>query len=422
MKFLVVFLFFLFSELTLANCVTTLDVTGPISMGTHDSIQRALVQANKDQCGSLLLKINTPGGSLLSSRKIVEEILNSSIPVLCMITPQGGHAGSAGAIIMQACHVSGALSATNIGAATPISGDGKSIAEDMRNKIVNDTVSWMEGVTKLRSRNLEFSRDMITKGTSLTSEEAVKLGAIDFLVNSESEFLEKAAGKEVLLGKDLTKHQVTSGELKVFEKDLRAIILDFIADPEFAYLIFMGSLALLYAEITNPGLMVPGVLGALGLMLSLVAFHKLNVEWGGLALILLGIGLMVAEIFITSFGVLGIGGLVAIFVGSVLLFDVASTGFTLSLGVIAPVVILLASIFFGLGFLMLKTLKLKSTDRDDDLKQQPNRVISVAEDGLSGKIEVLGEIWNFTSAEVVEISDVVEILERDSFVLKIRKK
>lgn len=421
MKYLIFFLTIFFSTFSHADCLTTLDISGPISMGTHDYIQRGLKSAKDQNCSAIYLKVNTPGGSLQSSRMIVEEILNSQIPFLCLITPQGAHAGSAGAIILQACHVTGALAATNIGAATPVSGAGDKMDDALKNKIVNDTVSWMEGVTKIRKRNLDFSKRMITEGISLSSEEAVKQKVVDILALSEIDFLQKAHMREVLVGQELQKHFVNVGTVEQYDRDLRAKILDFIADPEFAYLIFMGSLALLYAEITHPGLLLPGIVGGVGLVLSLVAFHKLNVEWGGLGLILLGVGLLVAELFVASFGVLGIGGLVALFVGSVLLFDVATTGYSLPYTLIGSVVGVVAIIFGGLGFLAVRTLGMKSKGHDDDLKELPNRIISLESDGLSGKIEIAGEVWSFICDEPLTLQDSVLVLNRESLILKVKK-
>jgi membrane-bound serine protease (ClpP class) len=279
----------------------------------------------------------------------------------------------------------------------------------------------MEGVTKIRKRNLDFSKRMITEGISLSSEEAVKQGVVDILAISEMDFLQKSHMREVLVGPELQKHFVNVGTVQEYDRDLRAKILDFIADPEFAYLIFMGSLALLYAEITHPGLLLPGIVGGVGLVLSLVAFHKLNVEWGGLGLILLGIGLLVAELFVASFGVLGIGGLVALFVGSVLLFDVAVTGYTLPYTLIASVVGVIAIIFGGLGLIAVRTLGMKTKGHDDDLKELPNRIVFLEANGMSGKLEVGGEVWSFVSEEPLLLEDKVIVLDRELLILKVKK-
>jgi len=204
MKILISILSFLFVLLCMnfnvhakETCTLEIKIEGVIGPGTTDYIDRAINKAKKLECSSFLALINTPGGSLESTRIIVEKILNSDIPFLCLVAPQGGHAGSAGAIILQACHVNGALKATNLGAATPVAGSGQEIPKDLRNKLVNDTVSWLEGVTKLRGRNLEFSKKIVDEAKAVSSEEAYKLKAIDILSDDIKGFLEKDNGRKV---------------------------------------------------------------------------------------------------------------------------------------------------------------------------------------------------------------------------------
>ena len=324
-----------------SSCTLELEITGTIGVATLDVYQRAKKRVLKKGCSSLLLLVNTPGGALQTTRMIIEEILNSPFPVLCLVYPSGGHAGSAGAIILQACHVSGAVRATNIGAATPILSTGKDTPKDLRKKIFNDTQSWIEGITKLRKRNEKFSKEIVTEAKAVSASEAFKIGAIDFLVTEKGEFLKNAHGKEVIL-QDNQKEKVITGDLQVFPLDLRYQLISLLTDPQTAYLIFMGSLGLIYFEITHPGVIVPGVLGGMGLIFSLVSFHKLNVQWGGLALILLGLILMLAEAFVPSFGFLGLGGLMSFVLGSVFLFDPQSGYF-----VPLPFLIVVSTLFWS---------------------------------------------------------------------------
>lgn len=404
-----------------AECTTAITINEAISASTSDYLERAENRAVENKCSSLYLRINTPGGSLQSTRLIVERILASPVPYLCLITPRGGHAGSAGAIILQACHVNGGMTATNIGAATPILGTGEKTPEDLRKKLINDTVSWMEGVTKLRGRSLKFSKEIITEAKSLSSEAAHAEGALDILATSELEFLERAKGRSVVIGEKKTASVVEVYDLQEFVPDLRHKVLSFVADPEFAYLLFMGSLALLYFEITHPGLIVPGVIGGIGLVLSMVAFHKLDVTWGGLALILLGIGFLIAEMFIPSFGALGIGGLVAVFVGSVFLFDAQTTGYSLPISLIVSVVGILGIFFLGLGYLALKTIRLRTQDADAELQSKNGTVMTIEGNGHSGQVEIIGEIWKFVSEDSLQIGDRIHVTARQGLTLNVKK-
>lgn len=403
------------------ECTVAVTISEPISASTLDYLERAERRAEEGKCSSLYVRMNTPGGNLQSTRMIVERILASPIPYLCLIAPRGGHAGSAGAIILQACHVNGGMTATNIGAATPILGTGEKTPEDLRKKLINDTVSWMEGVTRLRGRSLEFSKEIITEAKSLSSEEARKAGALDIVAGTEQEFLDKAAGRAVVVGEKKEPHQVVIHPLREFQPDLRYKVLSFVTDPEFAYLLFMGSLALLYVEITNPGLVAPGVIGGIGLVLSMVAFHKLDVAWGGLALILLGIAFLVAEMFIPSFGALGIGGLIAVFVGSVFLFDAEATGYTLPLSLIASVVAVLGIFFLALGYLALKTIRHRSRDSDADLQSSEGVVMTIQGNGHAGQVEIMGEIWKFVSEDPLLKGDRVHVTGRQGLTLNVKK-
>lgn len=422
MKFLMLlFMVFFAGAAAKADCTTAITINEPISASTSDYLERAERRAVESKCSSLYLRINTLGGSLQSTRLIVERILASPIPYLCLIAPRGGHAGSAGAIILQACHVNGGLTATNIGAATPILGSGGETPEDLRKKLVNDTVSWMEGVTKLRGRSLKFSKEIITEAKSLSSEVAHQEGALDILAASELDFLEKAQGRKVIVGEKKETSVVAVHDLQEFVPDIRYRVLSFVADPEFAYLLFMGSLALLYVEITNPGLIAPGVIGGIGLVLSMVAFHKLDVTWGGLALILLGIAFLVAEMFIPSFGALGIGGLIAVFVGSVFLFDAQTTGYSLPLSLIISVVGVLGILFLGIGYLALKTIRMKTRDSDAQMQSSEGIVMTVEGNGHRGQVEIIGEIWNFVSEDPLQEKDRVHVTERQGLTLNVKK-
>lgn len=408
------------SSATPSSCTLTVTIQEAITASTLDYFERVQQKAMAENCSSIFVRMNTPGGSLQSTRLIVEKILASPVPYLCLISPSGGHAGSAGAIILQACHVNGGLPATNIGAATPILGGGGEMPEDLRKKLINDTVSWMEGVTTIRKRSVEFSRDIVTEAKALTSEQAHKLKALDILAANEKDFLEQAQGRLVQLGEKPDQAVVVS-DVREFAPDLRYKILNFVADPEFAYLLFMGSLALLYFEITHPGLIVPGVIGGIGLVLSLVAFHKLDVAWGGMALILLGLAFLVLEIFVTSFGALGIGGLIALFVGSVLLFDAQTTGYTLPLSLIFAVVGTIAVFFFGLGYLALKTIRQRTRDTDSDLQSSEGVVTLIEDAGHSGQIQIFGEIWKFVSEDSLQVGDRVNVTARQGLTVNVKK-
>jgi membrane-bound serine protease (ClpP class) len=403
-----------------SKCTVELKIEGVIGPGILDYMETGLERAEARSCGSILMLVNTPGGNLQTTRMIVEKILNAPVPFLCLVAPSGGHAGSAGAIILQACHVSGALKATNIGAATPIMGTGQKLEEDLRNKIVNDTVSWVEGLAKRRNRSLKFAKDIITEAKAVEAEEALKLKAIDFVGDTVEEFLAFAKRQEVEMteGKSAP---VEVGEIDRIETGLRHKILDIIADPQFAYLLFMGSLALLYFELTHPGTIVPGVVGALGLVLSMISFHKLNIWWGGLVLMLLGMVFMIAEAFVPSFGALGIGGVVAFILGSVFLFDAETSGYTLPLSTILPTAIGVGLFMLGIAYLAFNAIKRDKSIGEAEIVGVVGEVVTLRDgDSRKGQVELLGEIWKFECESELRLGQRAKVESLDGLTVKVK--
>lgn len=419
--FCLIFLFWILTPLSLrANCTVEMKMDDVIGPATFDSLQRAKEKSLKDHCSSLLVLINTPGGSLQSTRKIVEEILSSPVPILCLVSPSGGHAGSAGAIILQACHVSGAMVATNIGAATPISGLGQEMPKDLRNKLINDTKSWLDGLTHLRGRSQKFGRDIIETAKAVSAEEAFRLKAIDFVAEKKTDFLEFAQGRRVKLTESQTT-EVQVGDLYEFQPGLREKILSLTTDPQTAYLMFMGSLGLLYFEITHPGMVAPGVIGGIGLILSLVSLHKLDVMWGGLLLILLAISLMIAEAFVPSFGVLGVGGIVSFVLGSVFLFDTENTGVMLPYSLLIGTSLILGLITFGIAYLAFSTRNIKKRNDMTSLVGKTIVVTKVnARNGKKGQGRVDGEIWQIRSTEDLILDQELIVSSVNGFTLNVK--
>lgn len=403
-------------------CTAEVQITDVIGPATVDLLKRTHKFAEREQCRSILLLVNTPGGSLESTRIIVEWILNSQIPYLCLVSPSGGHAGSAGAIILQACHVNGALHGTNLGAATPVTMGGE-IPKDLRQKIMNDTRSWLESLTRLRGRSDKFGQDIIVEAKAVTAEDALKLKAIDWAGSSKMQFVKFADGREVKMPESKLE-KVRAGETRTFEHDTRHKVLTLFTDPQLAFMLLMGSLALLYFEITHPGTMIAGVVGGLGLVIALIALHKLDVEWGGLALIFLGVGLLIAELFVPSFGILGVGGLTAFVLGSLFLFDPVKTGgYRLPLSLIMPVVIFFGLVFAGVSYLLLKTGKVTKKGGFEDLMGLSARVMSLDEgDPTHGMLELRGEIWKFRSRSALNVNDQVRVDGYEGLVLKVDKE
>lgn len=404
------------------SCTLEMTLEGTVGPGLYDYIERGFDQAREQECRSILLHINTPGGSLETTRLIVSKILSSPVPVLCLVGPPGGHAGSAGAIILMSCHVAGAEPSTNIGAATPVAGQGAQLPDDLRKKIMEDTKSWVRGLAARRGRNLEFAEKIVTEARALEASEAAKIKAIDVVAFDTARFLDFAEGKVVRMAGDETQ-AVRIGVRTPFAPDLRHDFLQLVMDPELAYLIFMASLALLYFEITHPGTMVPGVVGGLGLIVSLMSFHKLEVFWGAALLIALGIGLLIAEAFVASFGILGIGGVVALAAGSFLLYDPTVVPGGLPTALILTVTGTLGALMMGLAFLALRTRRLGKAKSEAALFQKSAEVVSLDPPSRRrGMVRVDGELWRFVSRNDVKVGEYVFVEAQEGLTLHIRAK
>ena len=303
-------------------------------------------------------------------------------------------------------------------------GSGDNISEDLRKKVINDTTSWMDSLTELRKRSKKFGREIITDAKALNAKEAFKQKAIDFVGQTKEEFLNFARDRKVIVVDGKTQ-KVEVGNLMPLHLGFRYHVISLITAPEFIYILFTGSLFLLYFEITHPGLGAPGLLGILGLIISFVGMHKLAFSWAGLILILLSVGLFLAEVFITGFGIFGFTGIVSFILGSVLLFDPAQTG-----GVDIPLSLILSisTLFFilmsGVTYLAWSSIRIrrKHSINDDflDKDNPPGQVVSVNGDGTSGTLLINGETWKFESEEPVKKSDKVKVLCYKGLVLTIQ--
>ena len=406
-------------------CSARLSVKAAITPVTLEALKNSLAFAKKESCSSLLVEIDTPGGSLPATRLIVQEILNSPLPVFCLVSPAGAQATSAGAIILQACHVSGAIKGTNLGASTPVMmGKDMEKESDMRKKAINDTVSFVESLTNWRKRNKIFGKEIVTKAKSVTAEEAFKLKAIDWTGDSVKSFLAFADGREVKMAEGKTL-KAQAGPLKTFPLGFRYYLLAFFADPQILYLLFLGSVMLIYFELTHPGVMAPGVVGAVGLLISLMGLNALSVAWGAVALIFLGLALFTAEMFLPSFGVLGVGGLVSFLLGSVYLFDpVEMGGYQLPLGLIFSSVAVIGLLIAGAALLAMKTIRMKRDitgmgtviGKEGEVAQISNK------EGTRGWLSIHGENWRFRSDSPLKLGDEVVTVRQKRMTLYVKKQ
>ncbi len=391
---------------------------GTISPASVDTLESAMLLAKERNALALVIELDTPGGLLESTRRMTRTILNSPIPVIVWVGPGGARAASAGSFITVAAHIAAMAHATNIGAAHPVSGAGLPTSPDSQDgkiameKALKDALAMMESIATTRGRNVEMARSFVLASESITAEEAVNNKVVDLLADSLDELMSRVENRPVKLESGETINLTLKGARIIrHKKNARQTILEIVSDPNIFYLLFLAGVIGLGFELTHPGVIFPGVAGAICLLLALVAMSVLPVNYGGLGLLLTGIVMMVAEIFVPSFGALGIGGIIAFVLGSLLLFDPA-TGIAVSLWAILPGAIAISLALAFLALVTLKTLRSRVTSGQQGMPGARAEVIRDFTENV-GQVRVSGEIWTaeLPSGETARAGDEVKIIK-----------
>jgi membrane-bound serine protease (ClpP class) len=401
-------------------------VDGTINPAVAEYVHEAIGRAAAQGAAALVIQLDTPGGLLQSARAVVKDILAAPLPVVVYVAPSGAGAASAGVFITMAAHVAAMAPGTSIGAAHPVGGQGQDIPGAMGEKVESFTASFSEAIARQRGRNVEWAVKAVRKSESLAADEAAKKNVVDLVARDLDELVTRTKGRSVEVGGvartlDLTPTLGPDGHVRVVDYEMRLAqrLLDVLADPNIAYILMMAGLLGLYVEFTNPGVVLPGVAGAISLVLGLTAMHVLSVNYGGLALIGLGAALLVAEAFMPTFGVLGVGGLVAFVLGSLFLFDAEGSGVAVARSLIAG-----AAAAFALVGLLVGTLVVRSQRRQASGGREGMRgAVGVARERLDpqGMVLVRGEYWTATSDTPIERDEPVEVVAVDGLRLRVRR-
>lgn len=417
LKWLYIILLVIFPFLLPAQKIITLEINGSINPVTAGYVERGIKKATKENAECLLIKLNTPGGLLKSTRVIVSLILESPVPVVVYVSPGGAHAGSAGVFITMAGHVAAMAPGTNIGAAHPVS-QGQQMDPVMNEKVTNDATAFIRTIAQSRNRDTVWAEKAVRYSLSITAKEALEMNVIDLLATDMQDLLEQLNGKTVNMKTGSKTLQTKTATPEAEEMSWIERLLDILADPNIAYILLMLGFYGILFEIFSPGAIFPGVIGGICIILAFYSMHTLPINYAGLALIILGIILFILELKIASSGILGIGGTIALLLGSFMLIRNESPleVVRISKAVIIPAVLTTAALFFLMVTLGLKAQRKKNVTGMDTLVGS----IAVATDNFenTGMVMLQGELWQVeTAGNKIEKGQKLKITGRRKYVL-----
>jgi membrane-bound serine protease (ClpP class) len=398
--------------------VALVSLSGPINPVTADFLQRNLEAAARREDRLFLVELDTPGGLDSAMREAVKAIFSSVVPVAVFVTPAGARAASAGAVIALSADICAMSPGTNIGAAHPVS-IGEKPDKVMEEKIINDAEAYIEGIARKRGRNAEAAGKMARTSLSLSAETALKDSVIDLIAADRRDLLSKLDGRRLVRDGGETVLRLAGAQVTRYQMGTRDSILNAISNPDLAYLLMLLGFLGIFFELAHPGVILPGVIGAISLLLAFFAFQTLPVNYTGVLLILLAIILFIAEIKIVSHGILAIGAVIALVLGSLLLFPSSEPGLRLSLSVIL-VTVVMTTLFFGVV-----VAKGVEAYRQKPITGQEGMLglIGIADTDIKpeGKVLVRGEYWNATSSEPILKGDKVEVIAVEGLRVRVKK-
>ena len=408
-----------FSSQAYGQSIHYLHVDGIVNPVMAEFIIKSIENAAKEKAETIVIQLDTPGGLDLSMRDIVKAILSSDVPIVVYVAPSGSRAASAGVFITYAAHIAAMAPGTNIGSAHPVAMGGEKMDETMMKKVENDAVAYIKGIATKRKRNADWAEKAVRKSVNITAEEALKLNVIDLIAQDKKALLEAIDGRkvEIISGERVLK--AAKADVKDIEMGLRHRILNAITNPNVAYILMMIGLLGLYFELSNPGLILPGVVGAICLVLAFYAFQTLSVNYAGLLLIGLAVLFFIAEIKVISYGLLTVAGIVALTIGSLMLFESPLPFMRLSIWVVLPIVLTITTLFLGTMYYALRIRHKKPVSGAEGLIDE----IGIANTDIEkeGKVFIDGEYWDVWSDEPIKTGEKVKVMQVEGMRLKVAK-
>jgi membrane-bound serine protease (ClpP class) len=378
--------------------VNLIEVDGAINPASAEFIQDSIQKTTTDNAAALVIQLDTPGGLLTSAQQIVKALLNSPVPVIVYVAPPGAAAASAGTFITVAANIAAMAPGTTIGAAHPVEMGGGDVKGTMGVKIENFTASFAQTVAHTRGRNEAWVEQAVRQSSSISEREALKLHVIDLVAPDLRNLLVQINGREVKVADGHTvKLNVADAAVRRLQMRLGTSVLNQLADPNIMYILMIAGVLGLYFEFAHPGVYLPGVAGTICLLLALASFQVIPINLAGLLLLLFGIALLISEMFVTSYGILGMGGVVAFVLGSLFVVDTSESNVAVNREIIAGAAVALTGVILGIGYMALHTRRGPAKTGREGLVGEIGEVRDSIEPGTPGRLFVHGENWRAVS-------------------------
>ena len=394
-SFLLLILFLVVPPAYSKDNVVVVKLSGAINPAVAEYVSYEISQANAEKDSLIVLHMDTPGGLDTSMREIIKKIQSSEVPVASFVAPTGSRAASAGTFITIASHIAAMAPGTNIGAAHPINmlggGNDNEQAKTMEKKVVNDAAAYIRSLAELRKRNAHWAELAVVNSVSISAEEAMKLNVIDFVAGDVKALVLAIDGREVQLASGSVSLKTKNLKIIYHEMNPRQKLLDIISNPNVTYILMMLGLVGLFFELSNPGLVLPGVIGSISLILALYAMQTLPINYAGLLLILFGVILFITEINVMSYGLLSVSGVISIFLGSTMLIDSDDPALQISRAILYPTLALTVILSSGIVMLATRTRSLKKLGGMEGMIGETGLVKEVL--NPQGRVLVHGELW-----------------------------
>uniref|UniRef100_A0A7C3ZAG6 Nodulation protein NfeD n=1 Tax=Desulfobacca acetoxidans TaxID=60893 RepID=A0A7C3ZAG6_9BACT len=398
--------------------VYVLQAEGSINPGLAEFIIEGIRTAEQEKAEALVIELDTPGGLDSSMRAINQAIINAKVPIIVYVAPKGARAASAGMFITLAANVAAMAPGTNIGAAHPVSvGLGK-LDKVMAEKVVNDMAAYARSLAVERGRNADWAEKAVRQSVSIDAKQAQKLKVVDLVADNLEDLLNQVNGREIKLDHEKVILKTMGVPVKTLPEPLRTRILKYIADPNVAFILMLIGLAGLYFELAHPGAVLPGVAGALSLLLAFYAFQTLPVNFIGLLLIILAFIMFFLEIYVTSYGLLSIGGVICLLLGSLMLYQKGDAGMSVAWSVLIPSVVIISLFFLAVAGLVLRSQIRRSLTGDAAMVGE--RGVAYTDLAPEGQVFVHGEYWKAISSVPVAAGDAVEVVKVENLILHVR--